>query len=249
MRLGLCAALVAGLVPGAALADADAGRELSLAWPAAGTITSPFGQDGSRWHSGLDIGVLRSLTVRAACDGVVTDVGFVGGYEGYGSVVTMNLGGGFSTLYAHLAKPIVQSGQRVWRGERIGIAGCTGSCSGTHLHFELRYRGRPIDPLPSLQSTRRPGLGREAAERSLASRALRHLQPTTPESAGARRAGALATAVQLTLEPKLPPQLELPRLDLDDLGIQLEVDEVGSVHWNLLGLRVATIVAGAGALH
>jgi murein DD-endopeptidase MepM/ murein hydrolase activator NlpD len=146
MRLALCAAIAALLFPATATAHTDAGWQLSLQWPADGTITSPFGQDGYRWHSGLDIGILQSLDVRAAALGVVTKVGYVQGYEGYGSVVIVAHREGFSTLYAHLTRPLTRAGQVVRPGDRIGIAGCTGWCTGTHLHFELRYRNIPIDP-------------------------------------------------------------------------------------------------------
>jgi murein DD-endopeptidase MepM/ murein hydrolase activator NlpD len=142
----LAAAVAAFLLPASASAHTDAGRQLALQWPADGTITSPFGQDGYRWHPGIDIGILRSLDIHAAANGVVTQVGYVAGYEGYGSVVLVALGGGYSALYAHLSQPLVRRGQQVWPGERIGIAGCTGWCTGTHLHFELRYRGVPRDP-------------------------------------------------------------------------------------------------------
>ncbi len=148
MRPLLCVAIAALFFPTAALAHTDFGPQLAFRWPAAGTITSPFGQDGYRWHTGLDIGILRSLDVRAASAGVVTNVGYVPGYAGYGNVVLVALGGGFSTLYAHLSRPLARPGQEVEPDQLIGIAGCTGWCTGTHLHFELRYRGRPMNPLP-----------------------------------------------------------------------------------------------------
>jgi murein DD-endopeptidase MepM/ murein hydrolase activator NlpD len=140
---GLCAAL---LYPAAASARTDSGWQVSLQWPAQGTITSPFGPDGGRWHPGLDIGILQSLDVRAADDGVVVLAGFMQGYDGYGAIVAVQHRYGYSTLYAHLSQPLVRPGERVSRGELIGIAGCTGWCTGTHLHFELRYRGLPVDP-------------------------------------------------------------------------------------------------------
>jgi murein DD-endopeptidase MepM/ murein hydrolase activator NlpD len=147
MRRGICAALAAVLLfPAAAAARTDVDWQVNLEWPAQGTVTSPFGRDGYRWHPGLDIGILRSLDVRAAADGVVTLAGFMPGYDGYGAIVAVQLRDGYSTLYAHLSQPLVRPGQRVEAGQRIGIAGCTGSCTGTHLHFELRYRGLPIDP-------------------------------------------------------------------------------------------------------
>ena len=138
--------LLALVFPAAASAHTDAGWQLSLHWPADGTITSPFGQEGSRWHPGLDIGILWSLDVRAAADGVVTSVGYLHGYEGYGSVVIVKHRAGFSTLYAHLSLHLAHPGQPVREGEVIGTAGCTGWCTGTHLHFELRYHNVPMDP-------------------------------------------------------------------------------------------------------
>ena len=147
MKRGLCAALVAAfLFPAAAAASTDAGWQVSLQWPAQGTITSPFGHDGYRWHPGLDIGILRSLDVRAAAEGVVVLAGYMPGYDGYGAIVAVQHREGYSTLYAHLSQPLVHRGQHVQVGQRIGIAGCTGSCTGTHLHFELRFQGLPVDP-------------------------------------------------------------------------------------------------------
>ena len=134
------------LLPSTAAAHTDAGWQVSLRWPAQATITSPFGRDGYRWHPGLDIGVLTSLDVRAAADGVVMLAGYMPGYEGYGAIVAIEHREGYSTLYAHLAQPLVRSDAHVLAGEKIGIAGCTGSCTGTHLHFELRHDGILIDP-------------------------------------------------------------------------------------------------------
>jgi murein DD-endopeptidase MepM/ murein hydrolase activator NlpD len=154
MRLGLCAAIAALLFPAVATAHTDAGWQLALRWPADGTVTSPYGQDGYRWHSGLDIGILRSLDVIAAADGVVTQVGFVQGYEGYGNVVVVQHRAGYSTLYAHLSRPLARVGQYVLQRSRIGIAGCTGWCTGTHLHFEVRRGRRTLNPLRMLASAR-----------------------------------------------------------------------------------------------
>jgi murein DD-endopeptidase MepM/ murein hydrolase activator NlpD len=135
------------LVP-TAYGRTDGGRQLELDWPADGRLNSPFGWDGDRPHSGLDIGVLRSLDVHAAEEGTVTRVGWVTGYEGYGMIVEVQLNERFSTLYAHLAQANVRVGQHVTAGDPLGLAGCTGWCTGTHLHFELRDRGAPIDPTP-----------------------------------------------------------------------------------------------------
>jgi murein DD-endopeptidase MepM/ murein hydrolase activator NlpD len=142
----ICGILLGLALPAVASAHTDAGRQLSFSWPVAGPITSPFGQDGYRWHPGLDIGILRSLTVRAASPGRVVQAGYLPGYEGYGSLVLVDLGDRYTALYAHLAQPLVQAGQWLAEGESLGIAGCTGWCTGTHLHFELRYRNRAVNP-------------------------------------------------------------------------------------------------------
>ena len=117
------------------------------AWPAQGTVTGPFGDDGGRWHPGIDIGILRSTVVRAAEPGRVVAVGTPRGYEGYGNLVKVSLGHSWVALYAHLAGWRVRPGEQVAAGQRLGTAGCTGWCTGTHLHFELRHFGQPVDPL------------------------------------------------------------------------------------------------------
>ena len=133
------------------------------AWPAAGTVTSPFGDDGGRWHPGLDIGILRSLTVRAAQPGRVIAVGPQTGFEGYGNVVEVALGDGYLALYAHLADWRVRAGQQVAVGQRLGTAGCTGSCTGSHLHFELRHKGEPVNPLRFFRKAQKSGVRRSAS--------------------------------------------------------------------------------------
>src|SRR5918911_4744240 len=118
MRLLL--ALVAALVIApAAFAHTDT-VSLRFAWPAQGTVTSPYGQDGARWHPGIDIGMLQSLDVTAAAPGRVVRTGMQTGYEGYGNVVEVDVGGGFTLLYAHLAATSVYRGNWVVTGQRLG---------------------------------------------------------------------------------------------------------------------------------
>jgi murein DD-endopeptidase MepM/ murein hydrolase activator NlpD len=117
--------------------------------PAQGTLTSPFGRDGARWHPGIDIGILRSLTVRAAVAGRVVHVGQARGYEGYGNVVVVR-SRGYEELYGHLAAWRVRVGQFVVPGQHIATAGCTGWCTGTHLHFEVRKNGQAVSPFATL---------------------------------------------------------------------------------------------------
>jgi murein DD-endopeptidase MepM/ murein hydrolase activator NlpD len=115
-------------------------------WPAHGTVTSPYGRDGSRWHPGIDIGTLRSLRVSAAVQGRVVLAGRPRGYEGYGNVIVVRSRRGLTELYGHLSSIGVHRGQRVAAGQRIATAGCTGWCTGTHLHFEVRRRDRTLSP-------------------------------------------------------------------------------------------------------
>ena len=123
---------------------------LTLEWPADGTMTDGYGPRWGRMHLGIDVGILQSLDVRAATSGTVTAAGWLRGYEGYGNVVTVDVGSGYSLLYAHLARSHVVPAQWLAAGDSVGEAGCTGSCTGTHLHFELRLNGVPIDPAPFL---------------------------------------------------------------------------------------------------
>jgi murein DD-endopeptidase MepM/ murein hydrolase activator NlpD len=140
---------------------APAGPAWSV-WPATGTITSPFGYDAGRQHPGIDIGILRSLAVRAAQPGRVVAVGTPQGFEGYGNLIEIGLGNGYVALYAHLAGWRVRVGDEVAAGQRIGTAGCTGWCTGTHLHFELRHRGVAVNPL-SYRTAQKSGVRRSAS--------------------------------------------------------------------------------------
>jgi murein DD-endopeptidase MepM/ murein hydrolase activator NlpD len=147
LRRAGCALIVALVLAPSASARVGLGYGLGFVWPADGTLSSPFGSRYGGFHPGIDIGSLQSLTVRAASPGRVVGIGSMTGYEGYGNVVIVDIGGGFTTMYAHLSRTLVGAGRQVESGEVIGVAGCTGWCTGTHLHFELRDHGRPMDPL------------------------------------------------------------------------------------------------------
>jgi murein DD-endopeptidase MepM/ murein hydrolase activator NlpD len=154
--VGLAAAVAAALVcvaPAAAMTDGGVG--LSLLWPAEGAVTRGFGWDPTMGeeHAGIDIGTLRSLDVRAAAPGVVEAAGYAAGFDGYGEVVLVRLGFGLEALYAHMSSVRVAAGDVVWAGELLGQAGCTGYCTGTHVHFELRDHGVAFDPAPLLPAT------------------------------------------------------------------------------------------------
>jgi murein DD-endopeptidase MepM/ murein hydrolase activator NlpD len=121
-----------------------------FAVPLRGPLESRFGYRWGRLHAGLDIAVLRTNRVHAADAGVVVATGWLDGYSGYGNVVRIRHRPGLVTMYAHLATIRVRVGQHVARGQLIAGAGCTGSCTGAHLHFEVHVKGRPVNPLPFL---------------------------------------------------------------------------------------------------
>jgi murein DD-endopeptidase MepM/ murein hydrolase activator NlpD len=115
----------------------------TLQWPTQGTITGVFGEDrGSHIHAGIDIANGEGTPIVAAEDGTI--LGGCGG--GYGNCVLIDHGGGMVTLYAHQSS-IVRGSGTVSRGELIGYMGCTGSCTGPHLHFEVRINGTAVDPM------------------------------------------------------------------------------------------------------
>ena len=77
-------------------------------------------------------------------------VAFAGWMAGYGQVVWVEHRGRTTTIYAHLSEISVEAGQRVQGGEELGAVGSTGEATAPHLHFEVRRRGRPVDPVPLL---------------------------------------------------------------------------------------------------
>ena len=144
-------AIVAALSLAAANPPEPQPEPFALVWPAEGQLTDGYGPRWGRLHTGLDIGILRRLRVVAAAGGRVEATGYLPGFEGYGNVVLIDHRDGHETLYAHLSQVDVLQGEWVSAGRPLGLAGCTGSCTGTHLHFELRVRGQAVDPLPFLR--------------------------------------------------------------------------------------------------
>jgi len=153
LRSALAVLLASLVVAPAASARVDSAARLQMVWPANGAVTARFGEwRGSHRHNGIDIGMLRTLRLRAVTGGVVRKTGYAGGYEGYGQIVVLDLPGPYTALYAHLGSVAVHKGQHVRKGQRLGLAGCTGSCSGTHLHFEVTRAGVPVNPMRFLGS-------------------------------------------------------------------------------------------------
>jgi murein DD-endopeptidase MepM/ murein hydrolase activator NlpD len=152
--LRLVAAGIAALIFAApAAAHTDTGTGMSMVWPASGTVTRGFGYDGAEWHAGIDIGTLRSLDITAAAPGSVEAIGYAPGFEGYGDIVLIDMGHGLEGLYAHLSAVDVRVGEAVGASQKLGLAGCTGYCTGTHLHFEVRSHGVAFDPATLLPAT------------------------------------------------------------------------------------------------
>lgn len=118
-------------------------------------LTSAFGYrrdpitGGRRLHAGQDWGAARGTAIRATADGTVS---FAGRQSGYGNIVIIRHDFGFETRYAHLNSISVSVGQRVSRGDRIGAMGNTGRSTGTHLHYEIRVGGNPINPLTYIRA-------------------------------------------------------------------------------------------------
>jgi murein DD-endopeptidase MepM/ murein hydrolase activator NlpD len=115
-----------------------------LIWPVSGPVTSPFGYRWGRLHAGIDIGVGYGTPIHAAASGTVVLAGWTGGYGNY---TCLDHGGGLATCYAHQSSYAVSSGAQVSQGQVIGYVGNTGHSFGSHLHFEVRINGAPVDPL------------------------------------------------------------------------------------------------------
>lgn len=116
-----------------------------LLWP---TISHKINQYYKWRHTGLDIDGDYSTPVYAADDGRVEYA--ASNRSGYGLHVIINHGSGVKTLYGHESKLFVKVGDSVKRGQSIGIVGCTGRCTGTHLHFEVMINGGKQNPLSYL---------------------------------------------------------------------------------------------------
>lgn len=145
-RLGRAGALLATFEP-----ETD-----GYLWPlaATGRISSPFGWrslsvNGNRFHAGLDIAAPSGTPILATRRGRVSRATWGGAY---GYVVYLSHADGSETRYAHMQRIDVRVGDIVRQGEPLGLVGNTGASTGPHLHFELRFRARAVDPLGYLRS-------------------------------------------------------------------------------------------------
>ncbi|HEX2953945.1 MAG TPA: peptidoglycan DD-metalloendopeptidase family protein [Bacillota bacterium] len=124
-----------------------------MIWPVRGRIASPFGYryhpilHRQKYHNGLDIAVPSGTPVLAADSGVVLVSGWRGGYGNY---VAIDHGNGISSAYGHNSVLLVRVGDKVVRGQVIAKSGSTGLSTGPHVHFEIRIKGQPANPMPYL---------------------------------------------------------------------------------------------------
>ena len=109
-------------------------------WPASGVITQGY----HKYHGAIDIANNQGTPLIAPDGGTVTFAAWSGGL---GNAVQIDHGDGFATTYGHLHTIQVQVGQRVERGQQIGLMGTTGHSTGPHLHFIVTYNGGILNPM------------------------------------------------------------------------------------------------------
>ncbi len=126
-------------------------------WPVTGWLSSAYGSrrdpftGAPDFHAGLDISADKGEAVKATANGTVESAGYSGNY---GNLVVVAHGFGMTTRYGHLARSTVVPGQYVRRGEVIGYVGSTGRSTSSHLHYEVWWNNRLINPLRLLSSKR-----------------------------------------------------------------------------------------------
>lgn len=118
----------------------------SFMWPVNGEISQNF----AWYHPGTDVANRSAPPIFASDGGTVVVAGWPDNY-GYGNRVVIDHGNGYQTLYAHLSNIYVSVGQTVSRGQSVGQMGSTGRSTGTHLHFEVRFKGVAVNPLAILK--------------------------------------------------------------------------------------------------
>ena len=105
-------------------------------------------------HKGIDFSARTGTPIYATGDGVIGRVQH--SRSGYGNNVKINHGYGYETLYAHMSKVLVKPGQKVKKGQKIGLVGSTGRSTGPHLHYEVHYKGAAVNPIDYCQDGLKP---------------------------------------------------------------------------------------------
>jgi murein DD-endopeptidase MepM/ murein hydrolase activator NlpD len=130
-------------------------RATPASWPCKGHVTSAFGLrihpifSDEEFHAGLDIANEKNTPVYSTADGIIK---FSDWQSGYGRLIIVDNGYGYSTYYGHLAKILVNQGDKIRRGQMIGLMGCSGTSTGNHLHYEIQSNGKPVDPTKFLKT-------------------------------------------------------------------------------------------------
>lgn len=125
--------------------------------PVRGLLNSGFGArrdpitGAGAFHPGLDISTRRREPVLATATGIIVKSGWAGDY---GNAVEIDHGRGYRTVYGHLEAVLVHEGQKVRRGDRVGLVGSTGRSTGPHLHYEVRQGDRLLNPLEFILGSR-----------------------------------------------------------------------------------------------
>lgn len=109
-----------------------------------GVRVSPLGENAEKMHEGLDVANAVGTPIHSPAQATVI---YAGRKSGYGQIVILDHGYGLETWYGHTSKVLVKAGQRIRRGQRIALMGNSGHSTGSHLHYEVRVHGIPVDPL------------------------------------------------------------------------------------------------------
>jgi murein DD-endopeptidase MepM/ murein hydrolase activator NlpD len=115
-----------------------------------GVRNDPF-RGGHAMHAGIDLAGPYGTPIYATADGTVERAGWNSG--GYGNLIEVDHGRGIETRYGHLSRILIRAGAQVKRGQLIGYMGSTGRSTGSHLHYEVRIDGKPVNPIPFMKST------------------------------------------------------------------------------------------------
>ncbi len=132
--------------------------EISFIPPVYGVVTSGFGyrkppisknrkKEKAVMHSGIDLAAPKNALFVAPADGTVSAVEFK---TGYGAILTIEHAASYETIYAHVGSLFVKVGEKVRRGQPIGVVGMSGKTTGPHIHFEMKVAGKLVDPQPYL---------------------------------------------------------------------------------------------------
>jgi murein DD-endopeptidase MepM/ murein hydrolase activator NlpD len=125
-------------------------RRMPLGYPMQGKLTSGFGRRSDpfnhrpAFHAGIDLKGNIGKEIKATADGIVETSSY--DKNGFGNFVVLRHGNGYETLFGHMSKRLVKEGEKIQRGQLIGLMGNTGRSTGPHLHYEVHYKGEPINP-------------------------------------------------------------------------------------------------------